>query len=153
MSLTPPIDLKDLALQLIGMRFNRVTPIAELLGVDSAKDFFNLIPEADICIGQEFVRSIPIVYEVVSVKKYDYTLLTHVVYWLADGEPYIYTPTPTIGHMRHGMQFKKLERGEQINVPNNVNRFDVLAINQRCEHDEPFDPRATINMKFTRYER
>jgi hypothetical protein len=51
------------------------------------------------------------------------------------------------------MQYKKLERSAQVNVPDNVKRFDVLAIDQRCEHSNPLNPRDTINLSFTRYER
>jgi hypothetical protein len=58
MSLTKPMDLKDLALQLVGMRFNRVTALADILGVESAKDFFDNIPTDDITISDIFVKSI-----------------------------------------------------------------------------------------------
>lgn len=146
-------SLTELAEQLINKKFNRITAIAELMAIDSGKAFLDGIPVTDMIVSDKFVKDIPIVYENVSVKKYDYTLLTHVILWLADGEPYIYTPPPTIGYTRHGMQYNKLTRREHFRVPNNVTAIDVLTVTQQCEHDHPFDVGKSLNLTITRYKR
>lgn len=149
-----PTSLTHLAEQLINHKFNRITSIAELLQVDSAKNFLDWLGPGDACISPNFITSMPVVYENVSVKKYDYTLLTHVIFWLADGEPYIYTPPATVGFTRHGMKYNKLNRGNQLTIASNVKAFDVLAVSQRCEHDHEFDkPEKSLSLSITRYVR
>ena len=130
--LTQPTSIQDLASQLVGKRFNRITDIAELLGVDSAKDFFNNIEAGDVIKSEAFARYIPIVKESVSTTKHDYNLNTRIVFWLADGEPYIYTPTPTIEHVRQGRSLKTLKRGSHVMIPHNCGQYDLLALREGC---------------------
>lgn len=149
-----PDSLSQLAEQLVGVNFKRITAIADILGVGSAKDFFDNIPNSDIITSPNFAISIPIVYENISVKKYDYTLVTNIIFWLADGEPYIFTPPPTIQQIRHGRSYKELKRGGQLGIPSNVKRFEVLALTQRCEHEHELDePAKSLTLSITRYQR
>ena len=130
---TKPTDLKDLAEQLLDFKAKRVTALAELLGVPSAKDFFDALPADAITEYKSPGRHIPIVREVVSTKNHDYTVDTHIVFWLADGEPYIFTPSPTIDHNRTGREVKKLKRGPHLLIPHNCTRYHLLALKNGCD--------------------
>lgn len=136
MKLRKPKDLNDLAEQLIGAHFNRITSIAELTGETSAKDFFENIEAEKVIQSQAFARYIPIIKESVSTKKHDYNLTPFIVFWLQDGEPYIYSPVVTIEHVRHGSHLQRLKRGYYTMIPHNCPRYDLLALRTGCnQHD------------------
>ena len=142
-----PENLAHLASQLLGVKFKRIESLTDLIGED-AIDFFDNIKKEDVTFCEGFPRYIPIVRESVSVKKHDYNLITHVVFWLADGQPYIYTPTPTIEHIRHGMRNQKLQRGEHLMIPHNCHAFDLLTMREGyCKQTDS----EILNLTITRY--
>lgn len=125
-----PINKGHLANLLLAQHFKRITAISDLIGVDDASDFLDAIDPKDILVEAKFPRYIPIVREKVSIKKHDYSLVTHVIFWLKDGQPYLYTPEPTIEFTRLGMKNQKLVRGEHLMIPHNCDRFELLNIRQ-----------------------
>lgn len=142
-----PENLAHLASQLLGVKFKRIESLTDLIGED-AIDFFDNIKKEDVTFCEGFPRYIPIVRESVSVKKHDYNLITHVIFWLADGQPYIYTPTPTIEHIRHGMRNQKLQRDEHLMIPHNCHAFDLLTMREGyCKQTNS----EILNLTITRY--
>lgn len=131
-----PTSIADLAKQLQHKNFKSVQALADLAGLESGKKFFENIPVNETVKPDAFARYIPIVKESVSTTKHDYNLTTHIVFWLADGEPYIFTPTPTIEHVRHGRSLKNLKRGAHLMIPHNCKQYDLLALREGCsKHD------------------
>lgn len=125
-----PDNVAHLATLLAGTKFKRIESLTDLIGED-AVDFFVNLEKERILVMPDFPRYIPIINERISVKKYDYNLTTHIIFWLADGQPYIYTPDATIEHIRLGMCNQKLTRGGHLMIPHNCNAFDVLALSER----------------------
>lgn len=125
-----PINKAHLANLLFAENFKRITAINDLIGVEDASDFLDALSPEDIQVQSNFPRYIPIVRERVSIKKHDYSLITHVIFWLKDGQPYLYTPEPTIEHTRLGMKNQKLKRSEHLMIPHNCDRFDLLNMRQ-----------------------
>lgn len=142
-----PNNLKHLAQLLTGHTYNRITSLTDMIGED-ATDFFDNIKANEVTFCQDFPRYIPVVRESVSIKKHDYNLITHVVFWLADGQPYIYTPTPTIEFIRHGMMNKKLKRGEYLMIPHNCQAFDLLTLREGYCNQTKTD---ILNLNITRH--
>ena len=142
-----PNSLQHLAELLAGHKYNRVTALTDLLGED-ATDFFDNIKADDVTFRQDFPRYIPIVHESVSIKKHDYNVITHVVFWLADGQPYIYTPPATIEFIHHGMRNQKLKRGEHLMIPHNCHAFDLLTLREgHCNQSNS----EILNLTITRH--
>lgn len=142
-----PISLEHLAQLLTAKKFNRITSLTDLIGED-ATDFFDNLRNEDVTFCPDFPRYIPIVRESISVKKHDYNVITHVVFWLDDGQPYIFTPTPTIEHIRHGMINKKLQRGSHLMIPHNCQAFDLLAMREGHCHQTDTE---ILNLCITRH--
>lgn len=128
-----PLSLSDLASQLVAVNFKQITALADLTGTDSAKDFFSELEIKDVIVSDAFARYIPVIKESVSTTKHDYNLNTFIVFWLADGEPYIYSPTPTIEHVRQGRSLKTLKRGSHLMIPHNCKQYDLLALREGCD--------------------
>ena len=142
-----PNSLKHLAELLTGQKYQRITSLTDLIGED-ATDFFDNIKKEEVSFCPDFPRYIPVVRESVSVKKHDYNLITHIVFWLADGQPYIYTPPPTIEHVRHGMRNQKLKRGAHLMIPHNCHAFDLLTIREgHCNQTDT----TILNLTIHRY--
>lgn len=139
-----PTTLADLASQLRYKTFNNLAEIGTLLeDGTTGSAFFDLI-KADFVKPKtpnkefSFPRYIPIVQEVVSTKKHQYNLKTHIVFWLGNGQPYIYTPKPTVLHKRAGRSLKETKMGEHLMIPHNCSHFLVVAIKDGCRaHDNP----------------
>ena len=81
-----------------------------------------------------FARYIPIIEENVSTKKHEYRLKTHVVFWLADNNAYIFTPPPSVKYVRVGRSLKEHKLGSDLMIPHNCNRYSVIALRQGCKH-------------------
>lgn len=142
-----PNSLQHLAELLSGHKYNRLTALTDMLGED-ATDFFDNIKANEVTFCQDFPRYIPIVHESVSIKKHDYNVITHIVFWLADGQPYIYTPPPTIEFTRHGMRNQKLKRGEHLMIPHNCHAFDLLTLREgHCNQTNS----EILNLSITRH--
>ena len=142
-----PNSLQHLAELLAGQKYNRITALTDMLGED-ATDFFDNIKADEVTFCQDFPRYIPIVHESVSIKKHDYNVITHIVFWLADGQPYIYTPPPTIEFTRHGMRNQKLKRGGHLMIPHNCHAFDLLTLREgHCNQTNT----EILNLTITRH--
>lgn len=142
-----PNSLQHLAELLAGHKYNRIIALTDMLGED-ATDFFDNIKANDVTFCQDFPRYIPIVRESVSIKKHDYNVITHVVFWLADDQPYIYTPPATIEFIRHGMRNQKLHRGEHLMIPHNCHAFDLLTLREgHCNQSNS----EILNLTITRH--
>ena len=142
-----PNSLQHLAELLAGQKYNRITALTDMLGED-ATDFFDNIKADEVTFCQDFPRYIPIVHESVSIKKHDYNVITHIVFWLADGQPYIYTPPPTIEFTRHGMRNQKLKRGAHLMIPHNCHAFDLLTLREgHCNQTNT----EILNLSITRH--
>ena len=86
--------------------------------------------------------------ESISTKKHDYNLITHIVFWLDDDQPYIFTPTPTIEHIRQGMSNRKLKRGSHLMIPHNCQAFDLLTMREGHCHQTDTE---ILNLNITRH--
>lgn len=132
-----PATATDLGMQLDNQNFKSMTPIASIIedviiSPDyDAKHFFDAIAlEMNIREGV-MPTHMPIVYESVSTKLHQYVLRTHLVFWI-HGVPYLFTPEPTIKHVRVGRSLKTHEMGGQLGIPSNCQRLTVIAIRKGC---------------------
>lgn len=141
MKMKQPTTLADLASQVRYKTFSHLTEIGTLLEDGTAgSEFFDLIKGDFIKLSDPdtIPRYIPIIQEVVSTKKHQYNLKTHIVFWLGNGQPYIYTPKPTVLHKRVGRSLKETKMGEHLMIPHNCSHFLVVAIKEGCRaHDDP----------------
>lgn len=142
-----PNNFQHLANLLKGQTFKHISSLTDMIGAD-AKGFFDNVSVDEIKVESTFPRYIPIVRERVSVKKHDYNITTHIVFWLDDGEPYIYTPPPTIEHNRLGSKVKKLTRDEYLMIPHNCSAFDLLTLREGYCHHDDLD---ILELKITRH--
>lgn len=141
-----PNSVEHLAKQLAGQKFDRILALSDLIGEDAT----NFMDGLDFVMGDAFPRYIPIVRESVSIKKHDFNTITHVIFWLDDGQPYIYTPTPTIEFVRQGMKNQKLNRGSHLMIPHNCSKFDLLTIRWgRCNQTDS----EILNLDITRHKK
>lgn len=153
-----PSTLLDLAEQLRYKTYKHLTEISTLLedGTTGAVFFDEIKSLFAVLSGPMFPRYIPIVQEVVSTKKHQYNLKTHIVFYLGDGQPYIYTPQPTILHKRVGRSLKETRMHEDLMIPHNCSHFLVVAVREgcrthpdsKCAEMEPF-----IDVSITEYKK
>lgn len=147
-----PATQKALAEALRYKTFKSITALELILGDQSAPvDFFANL-EAEIIQAKEFARYIPIIKENVSTKKHQYNLTTHVVFWLADNQPYIYTPKPTVLHTRVGRSLKATREGSELMIPHNCKRYHVIAVRDGCTIHEKDETKADyLDVSITEY--
>lgn len=122
-----PTIIDELAKALVGREWKNLTPLGEVFILDDEKLAFSDI-EASFIKEQSFARHIPIVRELVSDKKFDNRVITHVVLWLDDGIPYLYTPDPTIEFKRINTKVEKFMRGDYFMIPHHCRKYDILAL-------------------------
>lgn len=147
-----PATLSALAEKLRYKNFKSITALELLLEDQSAPtDFFaNLEPE--IIKAKEFARYIPIIKENVSTKKHQYNLTTHIVFWLGNNQPFIYTPPATVLHKRVGRSLKETREGSELMIPHNCKRYHVIAVRDGCKiHEKDETKTDFLDVSITEY--